>query len=204
MFDKIKLVLQEEFGLFHLRLFLARLFCAPLPPYVGGRIRASILRLVGFKIGTGNTFQGMPVITGGGNIYSRFTTGKRCMLNVGCFLELGGTITIGSNVAVGYQCLLLTTDHAIGDRQYRAGPLTPKSIIIEDGAWLGARVTVLPGITIGAGSIVAAGALVTKDVPPNSMAAGVPAKFVRYLNNCDRKKEIDQSNRIIEPELEKI
>ena len=52
---------------------------------------------------------------------------------------------------------------------------------IGDGCWLGARAVVLPGVRIGAGSIVAAGALVTRDVPPNSLVAGVPAKLVRDL-----------------------
>jgi maltose O-acetyltransferase len=204
MMAKIKQILYEEFGQFHFRLYAARLLCAPLPEYVGGRFRALMLRMAGFQIGRGNIFQSMPVITGSGNLYSRFKTGERCMLNVGCFLELGGSLILGNSVGIGYQCLILTTDHAIGSRYYRAGQLTPKVIRIEDGAWLGSRVTVLPGVTIGSGAVVAAGAVVTKDIPANALAAGVPARVIRLLSDEEDRKKHILENLAAEPETEKI
>jgi maltose O-acetyltransferase len=56
-----------------------------------------------------------------------------------------------------------------------------RPVSIEDGAWIAARVTILPGVTIGRGTVVAAGAVVTRDVPPNTLAAGVPARVKREL-----------------------
>ena len=66
----------------------------------------------------------------------------------------------------------------MGSAQRRAGELTTLPVTIDDGAWIGARSTILPGITIGAGAIISAGAVVNKDVPPNTVVAGSPARVV--------------------------
>jgi acetyltransferase-like isoleucine patch superfamily enzyme len=78
--------------------------------------------------------------------------------------------------------LLLTGGHVIGPPGRRAAELTCEPIVVGTGAWLGARVTVLPGVTIGDGAVVAAGAVVTRDVAPHTVVAGVPA---RHLNDLD-------------------
>jgi maltose O-acetyltransferase len=75
----------------------------------------------------------------------------------------------------------LTVDHEIGPSENRCGEVLVAPVIIGDGAWLASRVTILPGVTVGNGSIVAAGAVVTHDVPPNTLVAGVPARVVRDL-----------------------
>ena len=69
----------------------------------------------------------------------------------------------------------MTGSHQTGPSERRAGAGTAKEIVVESGCWIGARVLVLGGVTIGAGSIVAAGAVVTRDVAPNTLVAGVPA-----------------------------
>lgn len=87
------------------------------------------------------------------------------------------TITIGERVLIGPNCFFETVNHEMdsdGTRQ-----TIPKSIVIEDDVWLGARVTVMPGVTIGKGSSVAAGAVVTSDIPPNVIVGGIPAKIIR-------------------------
>ena len=77
--------------------------------------------------------------------------------------------------------MLITGAHHVGDENNRCDDLEPRAIIIGDGVWLGARCIVLPGISVGRGSVVAAGSVVTKDVPINTMVAGVPAKVVKEL-----------------------
>ena len=87
------------------------------------------------------------------------------------------TITIGDNVWVGMDVCFVIPTHDIGDYNQRAGKAIYRDIVIGKGCWIGARSTILPGVTIGEGSIIAAGSIVTKDVPANTLYGGVPAKF---------------------------
>ena len=77
--------------------------------------------------------------------------------------------------------MLWTGTHEVGPAVQLCGPGLTQPIKIGDGCWLGARVTVLGGVEIGAGCVIAAGALVNKDVPPNELWSGVPARFIRKL-----------------------
>lgn len=86
-------------------------------------------------------------------------------------------IKIGTKVAISREAFICTASH---DINYANRPLTTAPITICDGVWLGARATVLPGITIGEGAIVAANAVVTKDVPAWAVVAGNPAKIIKY------------------------
>lgn len=174
-------LLRSETDHFHLRLQLAHLGMLPLPPHVGTRLRVYLLRMAGFQIGRGTVMWGTPTITGSGDLYKRLHIGCGCWFNVGCFFNLGATITIGDRVALGHQVMVMTDSHAIGDRNRRAGPLTAQPVQIGDGAWVGARATILPGVTIGEGSVVAAGAVVTKSVAPHLLVGGVPARPIREL-----------------------
>ncbi|MCA9930922.1 MAG: acyltransferase [Anaerolineales bacterium] len=157
-----------------------------LPPYVGSRIRVRTLRALGFHgISPSVVMWGLPTITGQGNIYGRLHVGDICRFNVGCFLNLGDTITIGRHVGFGQQVMILTETHAIGTPDYRSGQLTPRPVTIGNGCWIGARATILPGVTIGDGAVIAAGAVITKDVPPHVVAGGVPAKIIKRLATGD-------------------
>lgn len=85
-------------------------------------------------------------------------------------------ITIGNDVAISHDVTIMDSDaHCIDSKDYEMS----KPVHIEDNVWIGTRATILKGVKIGKGSIVAAGAVVTKDVPPNSMVAGVPAKVIK-------------------------
>jgi maltose O-acetyltransferase len=179
--DKVFQVVREELGGFHLRLWLAQALLAPLPIHFGSRLRVYILRAAGFNIGQGTVMWGTPTITGVDNLQAKLSIGQRCVLNVDCLLDLGAPITIGDQVAIGHQVMFLTTSHMIGRRSYRAGKLFARPIVIEDGAWIGARCVVLPGVTIGAGAVVAAGAVVTKNVPADTLVGGTPARIIREL-----------------------
>lgn len=101
-----------------------------------------------------------------------------------------GSITIGNNCFIAMNCVLTTSTHEIGDSKRRAGNNRLLPIIIEDGCWLGTNVTVLPGVTIGRGCIIAAGAVVTKNCEPNGMYAGVPARRIKDLPVKDKMKDV--------------
>lgn len=105
--------------------------------------------------------------------------GKNVFINHACsFLDMGGII-IGDNVLIGPKVNLVSENHPIDPSQRNA--LIGKPIVIKNNVWIGAAATILPGITVGENSIVAAGAIVTKDVPANTIVAGNPAKFLRQI-----------------------
>ena len=149
--------------------------------HVGSRLRRLGLRAAGFAVGEGTVFWGTPRFTGGRALARNFTIGRRCVMNVGCFFDLGAPITIGDGVAFGHQVLVLTTSHELGPADYRASAPSSPPITIHARAWTGPRATILPGLTIGAGAVVAAGALVARDVPANTMVGGVPARPLKAL-----------------------
>ncbi|MBC8165300.1 MAG: acyltransferase [Bryobacteraceae bacterium] len=101
------------------------------------------------------------------------------MIGFDSFLGGEAGITIGDNVNISSQCVILGGMHDPDDPQFR-GILTPT--VIEDYAWLATRVTLTGGIRIGRGAVVAAGAVVTRDVPPYTVVAGVPAKRIKDRN----------------------
>ena len=102
--------------------------------------------------------------------------GKNVFINFDCiFLDLGG-ITIENNVLIAPKVSLLSEGHPVSPGNRHA--LVPGHIHIKQNAWIGAGATILPGVTVGENAVVAAGAVVNKDVPANSVVAGVPAKII--------------------------
>ena len=105
--------------------------------------------------------------------------GKNVFINHDCsFLDLGG-ITIEDDVQIGPKVSLITENHPLDPSTRKS--LDLKSILIKRNAWIGAGAIILPGITIGENSVVAAGAVVNKDVPANTVVGGVPAKVIRVI-----------------------
>ncbi|GAB4002827.1 sugar O-acetyltransferase [Spirosoma daeguense] len=105
--------------------------------------------------------------------------GKNVFINHACsFLDIGG-IRIEDDVQIGPRVNLTSENHPLDptDRQ----TLIPRPVVIKRNAWIGAGATILPGITVGENAVVAAGAVVSRDVPPNTVVAGVPAKVVKTL-----------------------
>jgi len=107
--------------------------------------------------------------------------GNNTIINPKCRIDNRGNIRIGSNVGISQEVLILTADHDMNVPEF-TGRIRP--VIIEDYAWIGSRATILPGTTIGKGAVVAAGAVVTKDVEAFSVVGGIPAKKIgtRPLN----------------------
>lgn len=119
--------------------------------------------------------------------------GENVYCNMNCtFLDVN-TITLGNNVMLGPSVSLFTAGHPI-DADVRNTKIEfGYPIVVEDNVWIGGSSTVLPGVTIGKNSVVAAGSVVTKDVPPNVVVGGNPAKVIRPITKEDeifsRKQE---------------
>ncbi|MCH6266405.1 sugar O-acetyltransferase [Neobacillus citreus] len=105
------------------------------------------------------------------------TVGKNVFINSGCRFQDQGGITIGDGVLIGHNVVLATLNHDIDPK--KRSTLQPAPIVIGNNVWVGANATVVPGVTIGDGTIIAAGAVVTKDVPENVIVGGVPAKKIK-------------------------
>jgi acetyltransferase-like isoleucine patch superfamily enzyme len=107
--------------------------------------------------------------------------GKNVFINSGCHFQDQGGIIIGDGVLIGHNVALATLNHDIDPR--KRSNIHPAPIVIGNNVWIGANATVVPGVTIGDGAIIAAGAVVTRDVPPNVIVGGVPAKIIKKIED---------------------
>lgn len=116
-------------------------------------------------------------------LYSDFgkniSLGKRVFINSGCKFQDQGGVIIGDDCLIGHNTVVATLNHDLDPN--RRADMHPAPVVIGSNVWLGANVTVLPGVTIGDHAVVAAGSLVTKDVPEKSLVVGSPARVVRSL-----------------------
>ena len=159
----------------HIALFFCNRFC------VGTRffaLKRSLLRFVGYQIGDGTKVVGPVFCTG------KLTIGENCWIGRELKIYGNGEISIGNNCDLGPEVTFLTGGHAIGDAERRAGPGESYCIRVEDGCWLGAKTTLLGNITVGKGSVLAACGCAVRDIPPNTLAGGVPAKEIRRLHEA--------------------
>ena len=101
---------------------------------------------------------------------------------IGTNAEISDYVTIGNNVMMGRDCIIYTRNHAFSDLKIpmcMQGFSEPKPVVIDDDVWIGGRVTILPGVHIKTGSIIGAGAVVTKDVEAYTIVGGNPARFLK-------------------------
>lgn len=108
------------------------------------------------------------------------TVGKNVFINMGCKFQDQGGIFIDDGVLIGHNVVLATLNHDM--KPETRHDMIPKPIHIGKNVWIGSNSVILPGVTVGDGAIVAAGAVVTKDVEKNTVVGGVPARFIR---KCD-------------------
>ncbi|KQL36061.1 sugar O-acetyltransferase [Psychrobacillus sp. FJAT-21963] len=111
------------------------------------------------------------------------TIGKNVFFNTGCSFQDRGGISIGNGSMLGMNVTIATLNHGLSLETRNT--TYPSSVIIGENVWVGSNATILPGVTIGDNSVVAAGAVVTKDVPENVVVAGVPAKVLKEINKGD-------------------
>jgi len=188
--DKIRSVINEELAGVHPRLIFYQALVKLIPNLAGLRLRRILYRLAGVNVGRNVSIFDTLKLTGAGPICKRLTIGESCIINAPTHFNLGAPVTIGRGVGIGPYSVFITDSHRLGDPSFRAGDLYAMPIEVGDGAWLGTSVTVLPGVKIGKGAVIAAGSVVTKDVPDNVLSGGVPAKIIKALDDAeDRLRE---------------
>ncbi|MCP8386569.1 sugar O-acetyltransferase [Clostridioides difficile] len=142
-----------------------------------GELREIMSRLTGKKVD--DTFRLFPPF------YTDFgkniSIGKDVFINSGCHFQDQGGITIGDGALIGHNVVLATINHDLMPGNGRKNRYAP--IMIGRNVWVGSNATILPGVTIGEWAVVAAGAVVTKDVPPYTVVGGTPAKFIKTVKD---------------------
>jgi len=145
----------------------------PLPD----RFKRLILRGYGARVGRNPTiYSGVWIRPIAG-----LALGDNVSIGKDVVITTAGTVTIGHNVMIGHGTKIISANHVIppGRGQMRFSGHEDKPVVIEDDAWIAAQVVVLPGVRVGEGAVVAAGAVVTRDVPPFTIVGGVPARVLR-------------------------
>ena len=140
------------------------------------QIRTLLSEIIGSKIDKSTTIF-IPFHT---NFGRHIRIGKNVFINHACtFLDLGG-ITIEDDVQIGPKVNIITENHPVDPSQRKM--LDLKSVLVKRNAWVGAAATILPGVTIGENAIVAAGAVVHKDVAANTIVGGIPARIIKSID----------------------
>lgn len=107
--------------------------------------------------------------------------GRDVFINAGCHFQDQGGITIGDGTMIGHNVVLATLNHGLSPKDRRT--VIPEPIVIGKNVWIGANATILPGVTIGDHAVVAAGAVVSGDIPANVVVGGVPAKTIKNIEH---------------------
>ncbi len=150
---------------------------------ISDRIRFLFLRLAGMRI-KGRCTICAPLIVHPVGGSKNVEIGERCFFNTEVrFGVPKERVTIGSWVAIGARVCFDTASHSLAFIPGKGRQNFHKPIIVGDRVWIGAGATILNGVTIGDGAVVAAGAVVTRDVPPNTLVGGVPAKVIRSIHD---------------------
>ena len=142
-------------------------------------LREMMSRLIGKKVD--DTFRLFPPF------YTDFgkniSIGRDVFINSGCHFQDQGGITIGDGSLIGHNVVLATINHALSPSQKRKNLYAP--ITIGSNVWIGSNAVILQGVTIGEWAVVAAGAVVTKDVPPYTVVGGIPAKVMKKVERSE-------------------
>jgi carbonic anhydrase/acetyltransferase-like protein (isoleucine patch superfamily) len=151
-----------------------------LPQLAFNATRTAAVRLAGVHIGARSRVMGPLHVSGPGQL-AELAIGEDTHITGPLSVDLSAPVRIGNRVHLGHEVQILTVDHEIGTQEVRCGRLIGAPVVVGDGVWIGSRVVVLPGVTIGSGAVVATGAVVTRDVAPNTLVGGVPARLIRTL-----------------------
>ncbi len=143
---------------------------------LGHRLRRQLYKWGGVKLHKGVNI--CPhCFLGGPNL----EIGEDSFINYDCWFNTAEKITIGKKCSIAYKVTFVTSTHEVGMPDKRAGTSFAKGITVGDGTWIGANVTILPGVNIGTGVIIAAGSVVIHDCEDNCMYGGNPARKIKSL-----------------------
>jgi acetyltransferase-like isoleucine patch superfamily enzyme len=158
-----------------------------LPNFTLAALRAFFFRRAGCDLAPQVSLLGRIKLVGAGAIAPRLHVREGCVIAYDVTLGLDADISLGRNVSISPGVILYTATHPIGVGSQRMQPFTQaKPIVIEDGAWIGMNSLILPGVTIGHGSVVSAGSVVSTNIPPDTLVAGNPATPQQVLPFGDR------------------
>ncbi len=152
--------------------------------------RENILRRLLKSVGRGVHFEPTFRCEFGFNI----TIGNNFYANFDCIMLDGGGIEIGDNVLFGPRVGIYTSNHAIDAEERAAGGCYAKKVVIGNNVWIGAGVHINQGVTIGDNTVIGSGSVITKSIPPNVIAAGVPCKIIREITDQDKTNFLTVNN----------
>lgn len=166
-----------KYFLSELRLYVCNNFISIFPSHI---VRLWFYKVVmNFEIGKGSSI----LMRCDFDCSRGFSIGGTSVINEGCRIDTRGGVVIGSNVSISRSVTILTADHDMDDPELLG---RTKQVRIEDYAWIGTGATIMPGVVIGRGAVVAAGSLVTKNVEAFNVVAGIPAKIIKI-----RKSDVE-------------
>jgi maltose O-acetyltransferase len=146
---------------------------------LGSMVRVTLLRLLGFTIGKNTLIRTRVKFSGE---FKNLVIGNNTTVNFFGLFDLMDKVIIGNTCQIGPHVSFITSSHQlVSNYQTRRADISAGPITVEDYVWIGANVTILGNVTVGHGSVIAAGSLVNKDVPPDTVVAGVPAKVIKQL-----------------------
>lgn len=149
-----------------------------LPPPM---LQKFIYKVMGYKIHKSSRIYPQCFCGVGNGKRGKLTIGRNSFINYRCFLDLGDDIIIGNNVAIAFGCTFINSAHVLGGKECRAGKSIADKITVEDGCWIGANSTIMPGVKISKGSIIGSNSLVLHDTEPNCLYVGQPVRKVKEL-----------------------
>jgi acetyltransferase-like isoleucine patch superfamily enzyme len=188
-----------------------RLFCVRILNYLTNHVVAHVpsfalrhlwyRRVLGIQLGQhASVYMGTYVWFWGPREIRRIGVriGRNSQIGRNCTIDARSPLTIGENVALSPEAMILAGTHDVNDPRFADSEVGPWAVAIEDHAWIGTRAMILPGVTVGRGAVVAAGSVVTKDVPPLTIVAGVPAKPIGMRDPGATVYELDSPRPLFE------
>ena len=132
-----------------------------------------------FRVASGVRISGLNNVTVGRDVF------------IGCDTTILAStdVLLEDEVMLGHKVMIVTGNHTLKDGSYRYGAFNRAPVVVRKGSWVGALCTLLPGVTVGRGTAVGANSVVTKDVPDDCVAAGVPARVIKYTRECGPQNE---------------
>jgi maltose O-acetyltransferase len=176
-------VVREVSAAHHVRFTLVNQICRLFPDFASGHFRSRLYRMAGVDVHPGAFLMSNITIVGGlENHVNNLHIGPKVRMASGIVINPDASVTIEDSVTIGPYVKIFTSTHELGPGSIRCDPVNVyQPVVIEKGCWLGLGAIVLAGVTIGHGSVIAAGTVVTSSVPPNSLVQGSPGVVVQSL-----------------------